>query len=331
MYELFVSVCLGIIQGITEFLPISSTAHLRVFASFFSSGGDIGLEASNFIQFGTLLAILTFYKIELGIIFNNIKLNLTNFRQFQRFLLNTTNWLKGVKSLNLSVKDKYDIIISQLFFATIPLVFVALIFRKIVEQLRADILNIAIFLVLGGVLVGACEIVYYIRKKTNKSTADSLLSLKNEEGSESSVFNLKQVMIIGLFQSLAVFPGVSRSGATLAGALLTGKNRKDGVYFSFLLSIPAILLVSIYDLFKILIEVTKGDINILPILSGLNYVESGVFSLSVLSLIAGLLSAYFVGLLCLKWLLKFLSTNDSKVFLIYRIIFALLITFIAYR
>lgn len=311
MYEIIVSVILGVIQGISEFLPISSTAHLLISGNILSGGYDLGLSTSNFIQFGTLIAILVFYRGEINSLFVNLYINLTNPRQFNRFIDTNKKWLVSTTQNNLTQKDKYDIILLQLIIATIPLIISALFLRNLIENLRNDLRYIAMFLIFGGILITFAEIIYrLISKKTNN----------NDE-----LFSLKQVLIIGVFQAFAIFPGVSRSGSTLAGALLTGRNRKEGVYFSFLLSIPAILLVSLYDSVKVLLELLRGNINFFPSASGLVIVNNSSFSLSLVSLIVAFATSYFVGIWCLRWLLKYLSKNDSKVFIYYRIIIAILI------
>jgi undecaprenyl-diphosphatase len=322
-YEVLVGIVLGIVQGFTEFLPISSTAHLLLVSRLTSNGKDLGVSASNFIQFGTLVSILIYYKKELSVILQNLKLNLTSLRQLKRFFQNTNDWLNNKKDFN-TTKDYYDVVISQLIIATLPLIFFALLLRKYVESFRDSYLIISGFVLFGTLLIFLGE--YF----SNRVKTVNFEENNHLEDRKSVVFSLKQVLIVGFFQSLAIFPGVSRSGSTLSGALLTGSKRKDGVYFSFLLSIPAIFLASLYDFIKIIISFFENEINFWPSFTGLVYsTDNKFFYLSLFTLLISTVVSYYVGLICLKWLLKYLSDNPANIFIKYRLFlaFILLITF----
>jgi len=339
--EIFLSVIIGIVQGITEFLPISSTAHLRLVSQLIT-GTDIGLSTSNFIQFGTLLAIIQFYRKDLTRYFIRIIELLKKPSLFSSFFANVKQWLNlgSLKKTSDGLQDnpqgkiqinnfdqkniKTDVEIIQVLIATIPVIISALIFRHLIEEMRANIMFIAAFLLLGALLIFVAEIVHLFKEKNQD---------KNQEKNVDSVsfLSVKETLIIGLFQALAIFPGVSRSGATLAGALFIGKERKESVRFSFLLSIPALGLAGLYDLIDIIKSFLKNEITLLPSVNSWSKTHT---NLSVLSLIIGFIFAYTVGYFCLKWLLKFLAKENTGVFIVYRIllasvIFALLATGLA--
>jgi len=312
--ELILSVVIGITQGVTEFLPISSTAHIRLVSDLFV-GKDIGLATSNFIQFGTLIAIIQFYWLDLVVIAKRLVVLVSKPSQLSIFLARFQRWFKKTLTEEDKKLGTVDIQLAQIIIATIPIVIAALVFRNVVEELRVNIANIGIFLLAGAALIFAAESVYSYRQ--SKLTPDETSQNKTE--SNNAEFSFSEVLTIGLFQALAVFPGMSRSGSTLAGALFLGRNRMEAVRFSFLLSIPAIGLASLSDSIKLVNSFFDGKFGFLP--SANSWIDKEV-NLSVLSLIVGFALSYVIGFACLKWLLKFLSNHTSFVFIIYRILLA---------
>jgi len=313
--EIIVVVSVGIVQGISEFLPISSTAHLRIFSQILV-GADIGLATSNFIQFGTLLAIIRFYWKDLSRYTARIFFLLKYPDQISMAIRHTQNWLQSSHAQtkldsHTSAEASVDTEIAQVAIATIPVIITALFFRPLIELLRQDISNIAWFLLAGAVLIFVAEVVHDVRfrqAQTNTSQAVSTFSL--------SIFN---VLLIGFFQSLSVFPGMSRSGSTLAGALFIGKDRAASVRFSFLLSIPALGLAGIYDGIQLIQSFIAGEFGVFPSASSWVGIE---VNFSVISLLVGFVVAFFVGYACLEWLLTFLARSNSGVFIVYRILLA---------
>lgn len=305
--EIILSILLGIVQGITEFLPISSTAHLRLISELLVQK-DIGLSVSNIIQFGTLIAIVQYFWSDLKNLFFHIIATITSNKRLNEFWKNIMKWLKGDTNFEAESTNFNDILLAQITLATIPIIIFALVMRDTIELLREDIHNIAYFLLAGGVLIVISEIVH--KKKQNKPKPMQMTPW--------------EVLLIGLFQCLAVFPGISRSGSALAGGLFLGRDRQKSVRFSFLLSIPTLLLAGIYDLFKTFKEILANNISILPSQSSW---QLDTISPSVLSIVIAFLLAYLVGLACLRWLLKYLATNDSRLFIIYRLMLASSIIF----
>ena len=337
--ELILAIVLGVVQGLTEFLPISSTAHLRLVSGFFG-GKDIGLTASNIIQFGTLLAILQYFRLDLQVFWRRLLEILTDRNEMQKFIQTFQNWLKNENSQNseefvantqnislpteqnnsaelrqnpqVQTKNNQekitkkinnfetDILLSQLIIGTIPIVILGFLLKNFAETNR-NIGEIGFFMIMGALLLGFGE---YFYTKTSR--------LKH-----SKIQTFGETLMIGFFQSLAIFPGMSRSGSTLAGSLFVGRNRQESVRFVFLLSIPALFLSGILDMISLVRDILKNGIAILP---QDNFASFPKLRLSIISLLISFALAYLVGLACLRWLLRFLSTNTNLNFIIYRIV-----------
>jgi undecaprenyl-diphosphatase len=302
--EFLLALILGIVQGITEFLPISSTAHLLLVSKYITKSG-ISLMASNLIQFGTFIAIIQYFFKDIRILFTHLIRRIKAKDGFKELKANIKNWYDDPDQL-FDPNAKNDILLTQLLVATLPIIVSALTLRKVVEGFRENLSFIAIFLTLGGVLIVYSELMHLKKIKLKKSKAMSF----------------KETLLVGLFQSLAVFPGISRSGSALAGGLFLGRNRAESVRFSFLLSLPALGLASAYDLIKVFGEFKNGNINLLPTANSWAGTE---LNLSIISILIGFVVSYFVGLFTLKFLLKYLATNDSKIFVVYRILLVLFI------
>lgn len=307
--EYILAIIIGIVQGVTEFLPISSTAHI-ILATKVLASKQISLAASNVIQFGTFIAILQYFKEDVLLLVKHVIYRITNPKGM---INNIVGWIKGKNNLvsQFSNQAHLDALLAQMAVATTPIILAALLFRKYVEGYRSNLYAIALFLTIGGLIIVLAEIVY--KKRQAKEVLTDSTTDTSKYGSN---FNFLQTVTVGVFQSIAILPGISRSGATLAGGLFSGQNRANAIRFSFLLSLPAIGISSINDTISLAKELPKGDITLLPTVSGWNNTD---INLSIVSIALGLIVAYFVGLLCLRWLLKYLSKNDSRIFIVYRL------------
>jgi undecaprenyl-diphosphatase len=166
---------------------------------------------------------------------------------------------------------------------------------------------IATFLIAGSALMWLAEWAYK----------------KASDYPKTRIMGRGEVILIGVFQTLALFPGMSRSGSTISGALFLGRNRAESVRFSFLLSVPIILLVGIFDFLKMILDwFQKGTFSLLPSQDGWT-TTTILFSLS--SLVVGLIISYLSGLIVLKWLINYLSKNTFKWFIVYRVVAAVAI------
>lgn len=203
-------IILGIIQGIAEFLPISSSAHLIIFRDIFGIGNDIssniGLAFDIALHFGTLLAILIYF-----------------FKDFFNMF---------IKGITKGVKDKEGKMLWFLVVATIPAAIVGVLFEDMIENvIRGEYLIIAIALMVMGVLI-------YLFDKY----------MKNNKSLETMTF--KDALIIGCSQVFALIPGFSRSGTTIATGRIMKLNREDAAKFSFYLSAPVVLGAVVLTIFK---------------------------------------------------------------------------------
>ena len=267
LFICFKSFFLGIIQGFTEFLPISSTAHLKVVPYFFG-WNDPGVSFSASVQLGSAVAIIYYFR-------NQIRLIIDSF-------FSVLKHRKGFK-------DDDSRLSIYIFVASIPIFVFGLLIKiywpNYSESNVRGLFSIAVTSIFMALLLALSE----IYGKRNKLFVD---------------VNLNDVILLGFAQSLALFPGVSRSGITLTSALFSGIERQTAARLSFLVGIPAISisgLVELLSLFRV-----SSVIDILPI-------------------IIGIISSFFSSILAIDLFLKFLSKNNTLVFVYYRLAFGVFI------
>jgi undecaprenyl-diphosphatase len=206
---LFQSLVLGIIQGIGEFLPISSSAHL-IIIPWFLNWDDGGLTFDIALHFGTLVALLIYFRNEW----------LALFKSLRHFRLSSFSLLKP----NSKVLSKQELDLRLTFYiiiATIPGALMGLALEKKAEHAFRNPSLIAANLLVMGIILWICD-----KKSSLKKSVDEM--------------TLKQALIIGISQGFAVIPGVSRAGITISTALVSGFNREAAARFSFYLSMPII-------------------------------------------------------------------------------------------
>jgi undecaprenyl-diphosphatase len=246
------AIFLGIIEGLTEFLPISSTGHLTLFSNFLNiiqNESFIIFEIS--IQLGAICAVLFFY------------------------------W-----------KKLLDIeLIKKLIIAFIPTAAIGLFLSKFLKQILTSELLVAVNLIIGGVII------IYIEKWLSSKLKD------NENFLEEHISNQKAFML-GIAQSIAIFPGVSRSGAVIVSGLIMKIKRETITEFSFLLAIPTMFAATFYSMLKH-VEI-------------LNYENMENIGL-------GFISAFITAILVIKFLLNYIKNNTFMAFGIYRIVFGILV------
>ena len=272
------AIILGIIQGLTEFLPISSTGHLTV------AGKLMGLISEEHpeqwtsfiavIQLGTLLAILIYFWNDLW----KITIDFLNDNLLKR---------KAFSNQTANSKMGWYIIIGS-----IPVVIIGLGFKDIIEgALTKNLYVIGSSLIVLGIILAFAEKIGKFKKE-----------LKDIKWYDA--------VIVGFAQSLALIPGSSRSGTTLTAGIFLGFKRETAARFSFLLSVPAILGSGLLQLYE-----------------ALEYIDSsGIITLTVAT-IASAISGY----LTIGFLLKFLKSNSTIVFVIYRIAIGAAIIFMVYN
>ncbi len=264
--DLFIFHCwqtfvLGVVQGFTEFFPISSTAHLKIIPLLLG-WDDPGLSISASLQLGSVIAIILYFKNDLRVI--------------------TSSLLSSCR-YRFPSKDDNSRLAIYIILASIPICIVGLII-KIFWQNYSDsflrsIYSIAIVSIIMALLLLFSEI--YGRK--DKAIKD---------------LNINNIIVIGISQAFALIPGVSRSGITLTSALYAGLNRSSAARLSFLVGIPAITIAGLAELFSLIKFLTFSEL---------------------FPLVVGIVSSFFSSLLAIDLLLKFLKSNNTFIFVIYRI------------
>ncbi len=249
---IFQAAILGLVQGVTEFLPISSTAHLRLVPAMLS-WPDGGAAFAAVIQLGTLVAVIGFF-----------------LRDLVRMI--------GAAAVPATRRELDARMLLYMIAGTIPIGVVGLLAKHAIEGPLRSISVIATSLIVVGVLMAVVE-----------KTA------RHERPLEA--FTLRDALLVGLAQSLALIPGTSRSGITLVAAMLLGFRRDAAARFSFLLSIPAVAAAGVFELPKIM----RNQ------------------EISSAALLVGLATAAASGYLSVAWLLRFLRTRTTYGFVVYRV------------
>ncbi len=263
----FQSFILGIIQGFTEFLPISSTAHLKI-VPFLIGWDDPGISISASLQLGSVIAIIFYFREQLSLIISSYFSILIH-----RKLFNDDNSTLAI----------------YIFIASLPILICGLIIKLFWSDYSNSnlrgFLSIAIISIIMAILLAISEIF----GQQNKKFKD---------------IKIKDIIFLGISQSLAILPGVSRSGITLTSALFSGIERSTAARLSFLIGIPAIAISGLVELFSLL--KTSDLLDLLPI-------------------IVGILSAFISSLIAIDFLLRFLVQNNTFVFVYYRLAFGIFI------
>ena len=265
MQEIIKAVILGIIQGLSEFLPISSTAHLRIIPSFFG-WKDIGAAYTAVIQIGTMVAIIIYFRKDL---YNMV-----------------TSFISSVKEKSYMSKPDTRLLF-MVCIGTIPILIFGYLFKDIIRTELRNIYIIAADMIVFSFIILAGE------KYTKKTASIEKLSIKDS-------------VIIGFFQALALIPGTSRSGSTITGAFLRNMDRESAARYSFLLSIPAVLISGLYELYS-----ERASLFVSA---------SHIESLIVATIVSGI-----VGYISIWFFLAYLKKHSLMIFIVYRILFGLLI------
>ena len=256
--SLLEAVVLGVVQGITEFLPISSTAHLRIVPAL-CGWGDPGAAYSAVIQLGTVAAVLTYFAKDIVALTKGFVQGLREKKPFgsQESRL---AWFVGL--------------------GTIPIVVCGLAFKGFIKHELRSLWVISGSMIVLGLVLAAAE-----RLAKHQRTIEQL--------------SLKDALIIGGWQALALIPGSSRSGTTITGGLWQGMKRADAARYSFLLSIPSTAMAGLYELKDVFKDESRP---------------------SVLAIAVGTVVSFAVGMAAIAGLLRFLRTRSMAVFVVYRLV-----------
>lgn len=256
LYLVLKAIVLGLVEGATEFIPVSSTGHLIVVGDWLNFTGEQAKVFEVFIQLGAILAIVWLYRQRLW----DVVLTWTRDRSSRRFLVN-------------------------LLIAFLPAAIVGLLTHDLITKYLFNPITVAAALVVGGVAILIIEAVV---KRTSI------------DGVEAVPY--RTALGIGLAQVLSLFPGVSRSGATIMGAYSLGLSRKAATEFSFFLAIPIMFAATLYDLVKSRDVLSAGDVPVFAI---------------------GFVVAFISALVVVKAFVSFVSHNSFTPFAWYRIVFGL--------
>ena len=237
---------LGIVQGITEFLPISSSGHL-IFVPKLFGWSDQGLAFDVMVHMGTLFAVVWYFRKRIFVLLKNV---------FPKYSGKEKKWV---------ISDPLNFRLAWFVgLSIIPAGIVGLFFNDFVEANFRDSSFVALGLIFWGIILGLAD--WYGKKKHNKKTLDSL--------------HWKNVVAIACAQAVALMPGTSRSGITMTAGLFSGLTKKSAAEFSFLMSIPIIFiagLTTLKDVFDV--GITSSEISIM-IIGFLSAVFSGYFAVA---------------------------------------------------
>jgi len=258
--DLLQAIVLGIVQGLTEFLPISSSGHLRIVPAFVG-WDDPGAAFTAVIQLGTMAAVVLYFRDDL--------------------LRIARAWLASLR--DPSRRSELDARLGwYLIVGTIPIVIFGVLFSHQIENGARDLYLIGTTLIVLGLVLLVAEKV---------STRERDLS----------TITRRDAIVVGFAQALALVPGVSRSGATISAGLFLGMDRVSAARFSFLLSIPAVVLSGVYELKDVVTGSAEGAVGVAPT------AVATVF-------------AFITGYASIALLLRFLTTHTTGVFVAYRVV-----------
>ena len=277
LIEIIKAILFGIVEGITEWLPISSTGHLILveqFVKLTEVSPEFWSMFQVVIQLGAILAVVLLYWNKIWPI--------------------TTNKKKAIKQTGLLSYLNKDIMLlwAKILVACIPAAVIGLLFDEVFEALFYNPFCIALALIIFGVA-------FIVVENFNKKKESKKLKEKNSQ------ITYKDAIIIGIFQLLAaIFPGTSRSGATIIGGLLIGLSRPNAAEFTFYLAIPTMLGASLLKLVKFGLGFTGIELAIL---------------------LVGMIVSFLVSVLVIKFLMSYIKKHNFKPFGYYRIVLGIIV------
>ena len=262
------AIFLGIVQGLTEFLPVSSSAHIRILGEFLPSAQDPGATFTAIMQIGTEIAVLIYFRADIA-----------------RLISASLKWI--IRRGELVGEEKSHARLSGLILlGSLPIFFLGYFGQEYIRENFRSLYLIAATLIIFGLLLGLID--HYGKRV---KTLDAL--------------GAKDGVAYGIAQALALIPGVSRSGATIATGRALGYKRDAALRYSFLLAIPAVLGSGTFELFNSLSR-------------PLNTFSPGETFFATLT-------AFVIGYLVISWLMKYVQAKSFMPFVIYRISLGLLI------
>jgi|WetSurMetagenome_2_1015567.scaffolds.fasta_scaffold02427_12 undecaprenyl-diphosphatase len=266
MENIIKAIIYGVIQGLTEFIPISSTAHIRVIPALLN-WGDPGAAFTAVIQIGTLIATLIYFR--------------------QDIFFMVSGFLNAFKTKKF-FDDPYSRLFILILIGTVPISIFGLVLKRFIEGDARGLY------VVSASLIGLAVILFIAER----------ISSRKKEFTDITV---KDGIIIGFAQALALIPGSSRSGVTITAGLFCGLKRDITARFSFLLSIPAVGLSGLYELYS--------ERNAL--------LNENVINLLIATVVSGI-----VGYIAIAFLINYLKTRSNLIFIIYRVLLGFIILYL---
>lgn len=257
------AIFLGIVQGLTEFLPISSSAHIRILGEFLPSAQDPGATFTAIMQIGTEIAVLIYFRSDIA-----------------RLGISSLRWI--TRSDEISDQNRREARLAGLILVgSIPIFLLGFFGQEYIRENFRSLYLIAFTLIIFGLLLGLLD--HYGKK------IKDLDSLKIGDG-----------LAYGIAQSLALIPGVSRSGATIAMGRALGYKREAALRYSFLLAIPAVLGSGAFEL--------------------MNSISKPLNAFSMGETLVATITAFVIGYLVISWLMKYVQSKSFMPFVIYRVL-----------
>jgi|TARA_B110000503_G_scaffold140313_1_gene230854 undecaprenyl-diphosphatase len=257
------AIFLGILQGLTEFLPISSSGHIRIAGALFGTNQDPGATFTAITQIGTELAVLLYFRNDIARI--------------------ARAWFRKLAKKPLHDEESQDAKMGWLIIlGTFPIVIVGYLGQDVIREDFRSLWLVAFTLIAFGLILGAAD-------KFGKMERD-LHQLTRFHG-----------VLYGIAQTLALIPGVSRSGATIAMGRFLGYKREAALRYSFLLALPAVFGSGLYELNGAVSDGSAGDLFSIP------------------ETLVATFFAFVIGYSVISWLVKFVTTRSFAPFIIYRI------------
>ena len=286
--SLFEAIILGFIQGVAEFLPVSSSGHLAIFKNFFGLE-EAGIAFDILLHVGTLVAVfICFWSDIWELIVNGFGIVFDACKNIGIFFVNLFN--KNKKDFEKKpyvevIATPYRRYVMLIIVATIPTGIMGILLKDLIESVSATLIVPGICLLITSVILLIAD------------------NVKDGNENEENV-SYKKAGFVGICQGFATMPGISRSGTTVTACLLAGMDRAFAVKFSFIVSIPAILGAAVLDIPDLFTESVSGS--------------------DIVNYVAGTVVAAVVGYICIKTMLKIVRKKKFKVFSVYCAIMGLI-------
>ncbi len=285
------AIILGIVEGLTEFLPVSSTGHLILVGHYLGFTGELAASIDIAIQLGSILAIVAYERAKLVSFLSGAARDQAGLRALIRSAgqsghrRSRHDWADLLRHSLAEHKDLWFLI--AILVAFVPAAMVGLLTHRWIKTYLFRPETVAGALILGGLIILVVE---------SRRTEPRLHELRH--------IHLRSALAVGLAQCCALFPGVSRSGATIIGGMLAGMDRRVATEFSFFLALPTMLAATGYQIYKARDLLSAGDF---------------------LALGLGLIVAFFVGWAVIAGLLAFVKQHTLRVFGYYRIVLGVVV------